>query len=119
MKKGRSSKVAKAHSMVRRSYPVDECINEDSEESDAQDGFSESEYSDSEEDKNETHREDGHSRMVKRDCVASANPKTRAYVKRQSSMPRNESIPTMSRHVRRHKKIPGSVRKPTNDTVLI
>lgn len=25
----------------------------------------------------------------------------------------------MSRHVRRHKKIPGSVRKPTNKTVII
>lgn len=38
---------------------------------------------------------------------------------RQSSLTRNDSIPSMSRHVRKHKKIPGSVRKPTNNSVII
>ena len=40
-------------------------------------------------------------------------------IKTDDSSTEEDSIPSMSRHVRRHKKIPGSVRKPTNKSVLL
>lgn len=116
--RGKSTKVAR-DSSLRKSYQVDECLDEGPETSDDASRSSESDYDDSEEDKAAQDGEDDYSRVMRKEYSASANANSRKYTHRPSSMTRNDSIPSMSRHVRRHKKIPGSVRKPTNKTIVL
>lgn len=116
--RGNSTKVAR-DSSLRKSYQVDECLDEGPETSDDASRSSESDYDDSEEDKTVQDGEDNCSRVIRKEYSGSANANSRKYTHRPNSMTRNDSIPSMSRHVRRHKKIPGSVRKPTNNTVVL
>ena len=104
------------------SSPVEECLDEDSEDTGPSGGTSGSDVSDEEEDKIDLQNENPtyDKRAVTRaKNTVSAHTKKRTYTKRVVSMPRNDSVPSMSRHARKGKKIPFSVRKPTNDIVVI
>lgn len=104
MSRGRSTKPAKTDSIIRKSFPVEECLDEDSEDSDNGCMSSESDYTDSEEEKDE--KADNTSKVISREFISSANPKGKFSDARMDSLSRDESIPSMSRHLRRHKKIP-------------
>jgi hypothetical protein len=117
--RGKSNKAVRGTSL-RKSYQVEERSDEDSELSDNTSGSSASDYTDSEEEEKATSGfEDNYSRVIRKAKISSANSNGRKSMKRSSSVSRNDSVPSMSRHVRRHKKIPGSVRKPTKETVTL
>ncbi len=100
-------------SSLDNSYKVEECSDEESQES----GPASSDYSDSEIESKEDYKAPEYPRAKRKEKVASAHPKRR--VNRTNSIQRSDSIPSMSRHVRKNKKIPGSVRKPTNQIVTL
>lgn len=97
------------------SYKVEEWSDEESQES----GPASSDYSDSDLGENEEVKVPEFDRGLRKDNISSAHPKRRKKINQAESVKRSDSIPSMSRHARRNKKIPGSVRKPTNTTITI
>lgn len=95
-------------------------MNESSEDTGSCYDSADSEDYDEEEDKIDSLNEQdvANDQGSRRKVAASANTKKRTQANKLGLLTRQDSVPSMSRHVRRGKKIPFSVRKPTNDTVI-
>lgn len=114
--RGKSSNAREKEKIIQKSFQVEECVNEDSEYSNDVSDASDCELS--EEEKSDWGQEDNFSRVINKDHSNITTSKI-AQANRPTSAVRNCEIPSMSRHVRRHKKIPCSVRKPTNSTIIL